>query len=61
MDDADHAAVIEEHLLAIMLAARKHILPATGFCENCEESCEGHYCSAECREDSERRNRAGRA
>jgi hypothetical protein len=56
----DMASDREEQDRALALKHRKPELAITGFCWNCSEQCKGVYCSAECREDAEQRERFNR-
>jgi len=59
-DELDQAAALEELERTIVLANRKHPeMVFTGACYYCEEAVStGCFCSAECREDHERVERA---
>lgn len=59
-DELDQAAELEELERSIALANRKHPeMVFTGACYYCEEAvAAGCFCSAECREDHERIERA---
>ena len=58
MDDSDKATQQEELLRDIALKSyRKHELPNLGVCHNCSEPCRGCFCSRECAEDYEMRDK----
>ena len=59
-DPVDEAAEREQQMIEIALANRpKPTMTFTGICHNCEEAVTtGCFCSAECREDYERIERA---
>lgn len=59
-DFLDEAAEREQQLIEIALANRsKPSMVYTGECHYCEEPiAKGHFCSHECREDSEKLTRA---
>lgn len=59
-DPIDEAAEREQQLIEIALANRAHpTMQFTGACYYCEEAVTaGCFCSAECREDYERVERA---
>jgi Spy/CpxP family protein refolding chaperone len=59
-DILDEAAEREQQMIEIALANRKHPeMVFTGTCYYCEEAVQaGCFCSAECREDHERIERA---
>jgi len=56
----DQATDREEQDRAIALKFRKPQLPITGFCHWCSEMCKGIWCSPECREDFEQKERFNR-
>lgn len=59
-DAADEAAAREQQLIEVALANRTHAtMQFKGVCYYCEEAVPaGCFCSAECREDHERVERA---
>jgi hypothetical protein len=59
-DEIDNAAELEAFNLQLALANRPNpTMRFTGSCYYCEEKIEkGHFCSHECREDSEKIIRA---
>lgn len=56
-DPLEEAALITEMMLQESLAKRKTVPEKTGFCLECEEPTTGAFCSKECREDYEIRDR----
>ena len=56
-DPLEEAALITELMLQESLAKRKAVPEKTGFCLECDEPTEGAFCSRECREDHEARER----
>jgi len=56
----DMASDREEQDRALALKFRKQQLPITGFCHWCGEVCKGKFCSPECREDFEQKERFNR-
>ena len=56
-DPLEEAAAITELMLQESLAKRKAVPEKTGFCLECEAPTEGAFCSKECREDYESRER----
>lgn len=56
----DQATAMEELDRATCLKLRKPELRHTGWCHNCGEATLVAYCSAECREDGEKRIRFNR-
>lgn len=56
-DPLEEAAAVTEMLLAKSLSVRAKVPELTGFCLECEEPTEGAFCSRECREDYEKRER----
>ena len=58
LDDLAEAA--EQRDRDICLQYRKPQLAVTGYCWNCSEECKGVYCSPECRQDAEKRERFNR-
>ena len=59
-DILDTAAELQQHMIEQALANRsKPSMVCTGECHYCEEPIDkGHFCSHECREDSEKLTRA---
>ena len=53
----DDASANEEFRRNEALEYRKPTLKPTGICMNCYVPCEGIYCSADCREDGEVRDK----
>jgi len=62
MDIYDKASEIEQRERQLALMVRKPTLPARGTCYNCDEPVRAGacYCDADCREDHEKRLRAGK-
>ena len=61
-DITDYASESEEMMreIAIAQARQFKMLPTKGACYNCDETIHtGLFCSTECREDYELRNRRG--
>ena len=56
-DPLEEAALITEMMLQESLAKRMAVPEKTGFCLECEEPTEGAFCSKDCREDYEARDR----
>lgn len=56
-DPLEEAALVSEMMLQESLSKRKAVPEKTGFCLECEEPTEGAFCSKECREDFEARER----
>lgn len=56
-DPLDDAAETTELMLQEALAKKAHVPDKTGFCLECDEPTEGAFCSRECRETYERRER----
>ena len=56
-DPLEEAAETTERLLAESLAKRMKVPEKTGFCLECEEPTTGAFCSTECRESYEARER----
>lgn len=56
-DPLEEAALITEMMLQESLAKRVKVPEKTGFCLECEEPTEGAFCSKDCREDYETRDR----
>lgn len=56
-DPLDDAAETTELMLQEALAKKAPVPEKTGFCLECDEPTEGAFCSGECREDYERRER----
>ena len=56
-DPLEDASAITEMMLQESLAKRKNVPEKTGFCLECEEPTEGAFCSKECREGHELRQR----
>lgn len=56
-DPLEAASAITEMMLQESLAKRKKVPEKTGFCLECEEPTEGAFCSKECREEHELRQR----
>jgi hypothetical protein len=56
-DPLEEASAITEMMLQESLAKRKKVPEKTGFCLECEEPTEGAFCSRECRESYEIRDR----
>jgi hypothetical protein len=58
MDETDRASELEEKYRALALSKRKPVPEHDGRCLSCGDPAAGAYCDAECREDSERFERA---
>jgi hypothetical protein len=56
-DPLEEASAITEMMLQESLTKRKKVPEKTGFCLECEEPTEGAFCSGECRESYEIRDR----
>jgi hypothetical protein len=56
-DPLEEADKITAMMLEESLAKRKAVPEKTGFCLECEEPTGGAFCSKECREDYETRER----
>lgn len=56
-DPLEEASAITEMMLQESLSKRKKVPEKTGYCLECEEPTEGAFCSKECREDYEHRQR----
>ena len=56
-DPLEAASAITEMMLQESLAKRKKVPEKTGFCLECEEPTEGAFCSTECRQKHELRQR----
>lgn len=56
-DPLEEASAITEMMLQESLSKRKKVPAKTGYCLECEEPTEGAFCSKECREDNEHRQR----
>jgi hypothetical protein len=56
-DPLEEADKITAMMLEESLAKRKAVPEKTGFCLECEEPTRGAFCSKECREDYETRER----
>jgi hypothetical protein len=56
-DPLEEAALITEMMLQESLSKRAKVPEKTGFCLECEEPTEGAFCSKECREDHEAREK----
>jgi hypothetical protein len=56
-DPLEEADKITAMMLEESLAKRKAVPEKTGFCLECEHPTEGAFCSKECREDYETRER----
>ena len=59
-DPLEEAAAITEMMLQESLAKRAKVPEKTGFCLECEEPTEGAFCSKDCREDHEAREKIHR-
>jgi hypothetical protein len=59
-DPLEEAAMVTEMLLQESLAKRMKVPEKTGECLFCHEPTEGAFCSKECREDFESRERIRR-
>lgn len=59
MDDLDRASEQEEWFRGEALKRRKPQPEHHGYCLNCDEPSEGAYCDEDCRDDAERREKAG--
>jgi len=58
MDDADKAAMLQEALDRAAISKRYPLDEHHGYCFNCGKNVGRAYCNADCREDSERFDRA---
>lgn len=56
-DPLEEASAITEMMLQESLSKRMKVPEKTGFCLECDEPTEGAFCSKECREDHEHRQR----
>ncbi len=56
-DPLDEASALTEAMLQESLSKRKKVPEKTGFCLECEEPTTGAFCSKECREDYELRQK----
>jgi hypothetical protein len=56
-DPLEEAELVTEMMLQQSLAKRQKVPEKTGFCLECEEPTQGAFCSKECREDFETRDR----
>jgi hypothetical protein len=56
-DPLEEAAAVTEMMLSQSLRVRAKVPELTGFCLECDEPTEGAFCSKECREDYEKRER----
>lgn len=59
-DPMEEAAAISEMMLNNSLAKRKKVPNKTGFCLECGEPTNGAFCSRECRDDHEARDKIKR-
>jgi hypothetical protein len=59
-DPLEEAAAITELMLQESLSKRQKVPEKTGLCLECEAPTEGAFCSRECREDFEARERINR-
>lgn len=58
MDDIDRANDQAEQMLEFQKRARRPVLQPVGRCHYCDDLRMGVFCSAECREDYEKEERA---
>ena len=59
-DPLEEAALITELMLQESLSKREKVPEKTGFCLECEAPTQGAFCSKECREDHEAREKINR-